>query len=96
LEVFIDFCISGLVFSWIKQFEMSVNDELIKACRKNKHEQIQKLLQNPNVSVNKRNRDGDTPIIFAASSCHKETLHILLSDPRTDLSVVNRFVFLLF
>ena len=68
-----------------------IHDELISACRKNKHKKVSSLLLLPHLPVNQRNRDGDTAVMFAASSCHKETLEVLVGDPRVDLSVVNNY-----
>ena len=67
------------------------NTVLIKACRESKIDEVEKLLQNPDIDVNAQDKIGYTALNWAAYTGSVDLIRMLINHPDINVNVQNRF-----
>ena len=63
--------------------------QLIDAARGGRLEELESLLRNPGLNINKKNVVGWTPLHFASSQGHAEAVKLLLAHPNINVNVTS-------
>lgn len=81
--------VSLSVFSYGGTMPTTINDEFITAVQKNDLAKVKQMLSQENIDINYKDKEGFTPLMFAAINNYKPMAELLLTQKNLNLDSTN-------